>query len=123
MRPQDSLGGVQSPRRTLISGARRLGVEDQARELWGMRSSEGRRDRRDMRRLRALLAATLAAEDSCIDIGAHDGAVLRHIVRQAPRGRHLAYEPLPELAALLKRDFPAVEVRNAAVSDEAGERT
>jgi FkbM family methyltransferase len=88
-----------------------------------MRSSEGRRDRRDMRRLRTLLAATLAADDSCIDIGAHDGAVLRHIVRQAPRGRHLAYEPLPELAALLKRDFPAVEVRNAAVSDQAAERT
>ena len=114
---------MDSPRRRLVSTARRLGVEDQARELWGLRSREARRDRRDMRELRRLLAATLSAQDSCIDIGAHDGAVLRDIVRHAPRGRHLAYEPLPELAALLERDFPSVEVRNAAVSDHAGELT
>jgi FkbM family methyltransferase len=76
-----------------------------------------------MRNLRLLLAFSLAAEDSCIDVGAHDGAVLRDLVRYAPRGRHIAFEPLPELAELLRRDFPGVDVRNAAVSDRARELT
>jgi FkbM family methyltransferase len=44
-------------------------------------------------------------------------------VRVAPRGRHIAYEPLPELAAELAREFPQVDVRAAAVSDHAGEAT
>jgi FkbM family methyltransferase len=43
------------------------------------------------------------------------------MVRCAPRGRHIAYEPLPELADALARRFPGVDVRNAAVSDHAGE--
>jgi FkbM family methyltransferase len=120
---QDSLGSVGNPKRRLVSAARRLGVEEPARQLWGMRSREGRRDRRDMRNLRRLLASTLGPEDSCVDIGAHDGAVLRHLVSYAPQGRHIAFEPLPELVVLLRRDFPGVDVRNAAVSDHAGEVT
>ena len=118
-----SLGRLRDSKRRLLTAARRLGVEDQARDLWGMRSRAGRRDRRDMRHLRLLLAFTLGAEDSCVDVGAHDGAVLRDLVRYAPRGSHVAFEPLPDLAALLRRDFPGVDVRNAAVSDRAGDVT
>jgi FkbM family methyltransferase len=114
---------VDLSRRRLVDAARRLGVEDQARGLWGLRSRAARRDRRDMRNLRLLLAFTLRPDDVCVDIGAHDGAVLRDIVRYAPQGRHIAYEPLPELAQVLRRDFPAVDVRNAAVASEAGEVT
>jgi FkbM family methyltransferase len=44
------------------------------------------------------------------------------MVRCAPQGRHVAFEPLPELAAALAREFPAVDVRNAAASDAAGEQ-
>src|SRR5436309_1457110 len=52
----------------------------------------------------------------------HGGSVLREMVRLAPRGRHVAWEPLPELAARLAEDFPTVEVRAAALSDRGGER-
>jgi FkbM family methyltransferase len=38
----------------------------------------------------------------------------------APDGRHVAYEPIPALAHQLAARFPAVDVRNAACSDEAG---
>ena len=110
-------------KRRALGAARQLGVEDQARDLWGRRSRAGRRDRRDMRHLRLLLAFTLDPEDSCVDVGAHDGSVLRDLVRYAPQGRHIAYEPLPDLVDLLRRDFPAVDVRHAAVSDHAGEVT
>jgi FkbM family methyltransferase len=80
-----------------------------------------RREERDHKALRAVLAATLSPDSCCIDVGAHRGAVLEDIVRLAPRGRHLAYEPLPEFAAELRSAFPGVDVREAALSDEAGE--
>jgi FkbM family methyltransferase len=110
-------------RRRLVFTARRLGIEDRLRDVHGLRSREARRDRRDMRRLRLLMALTLAEDACCVDVGANVGAVLREIVRFAPRGRHVAYEPLPELAEKLAREFPQVEVRNAAASDHVGEAT
>jgi len=38
----------------------------------------------------------------------------------APRGRHAAIEALPDKAALLKRKFPAVLIKQIALSDECG---
>ena len=80
-----------------------------------------RRDRIDNEHLRLLLAFSLAEDSNCIDVGAHRGDVLREIVRLAPAGRHIAYEPVPESYERLVRDFPAVDVRHAALSREAGE--
>jgi FkbM family methyltransferase len=71
--------------------------------------------------MRRLIAFTLRDDSHCIDVGAHDGDVLADMVRVAPRGRHLAYEPLPHLAEHLARRFPSVEVRRAALSDRDGE--
>jgi FkbM family methyltransferase len=48
--------------------------------------------------------------------------VLREIVRLAPQGRHVAWEPLPAFAGRLRDHFPSVEVRQAALSDRAGAR-
>jgi FkbM family methyltransferase len=113
---------MTSLRHKLILQARRLGIEDSLRSVHGLRSRTARRDRRDGRQLRRLLSV-LPEDASCIDVGANLGAVLREIVRAAPRGRHIAYEPLPELAAVLAREFPQVDVRAAAVSDHVGEAT
>ena len=41
------------------------------------------------------------------------------MVRRAPHGRHIAWEPLPQLAAELRTAFPQVEVHEAALA-EAG---
>jgi FkbM family methyltransferase len=110
-------------RHQLIAAARRLGVEDVLRSAHSLRSRDARRDRRDMRQLRLLMALTLAEDACCVDVGANVGVVLRDIVRYAPRGRHLAFEPLPELAERLAREFPQVDVRRAAASDRVGEAT
>jgi FkbM family methyltransferase len=110
-------------RHRMILKARRMGIEDRLRDLHALRSREARRDRRDMRTLRLLMALMLAEDACCVDVGASVGAVLRDIVRFAPNGRHVAYEPLPELAEQLAREFPQVDVRNAAVSDRRGEAT
>jgi len=70
--------------------------------------------------MRLLIAFTLSADSNCIDVGTHEGRVLADMVRFAPRGKHIAYEPLPHLTAGLTRRFPGVEIRCAAVSNVEG---
>lgn len=62
----------------------------------------------------------LLPDSCCVDVGAHRGDILWHMVRLAPRGTHYAFEPIPSMAAELRRDFPEVTVIQAAVSDSAG---
>ena len=81
-----------------------------------------RADIRDTELLVALMEELLEPDSDCIDAGAHAGSILREMVRIAPAGRHVAWEPLPELAAKLRSAFPSVELREAALSDSAGER-
>jgi FkbM family methyltransferase len=108
-----SLKGALLP--ALRARPRGRALERRVRDLTGRRSGE--------QSLRLLLAYVLAEDDDCIDVGAHTGDVLEQMVRCAPRGRHIAYEPLPHLAAELARRFPDVDVRNAALSDTTGETT
>lgn len=79
------------------------------------------RDRRDERHLELLLAFTLAEDSNCVDVGAFAGTALRRMVSYAPRGRHIAYEPIPRLHARLADEFPEVDVRRVALSDHRGE--
>jgi FkbM family methyltransferase len=64
-----------------------------------------------------ILARVLRTDSSCADVGAHRGSLLEVMVRLAPKGRHFAFEPVPELAARLRRRFPEVEVHQVALSD------
>ena len=73
-----------------------------------------------MELLVALMEEVLEPDSDCLDVGAHAGSVLAELVRLAPEGRHVAWEPLPEFAERLRRAYPEVEVREAALSDEAG---
>jgi FkbM family methyltransferase len=81
-----------------------------------------RADIRDTKLLVALLEELLEPDSDCLDVGAHAGSVLAEMVRLAPRGRHVAWEPLPAFAGRLRERFPDVEVREAALGNEAGER-
>jgi FkbM family methyltransferase len=82
-----------------------------------------RRDLRDHAALKLLFAAILRADAHVVDIGANHGSVLAELVRLAPDGRWLAFEPIPELHAELSAAFPGVDVRDVALSDSAGEAT
>ncbi|MEA2340738.1 MAG: hypothetical protein QOG11_815 [Solirubrobacteraceae bacterium] len=107
----------------LVASATMMGVADPLRRVkQAFEARHIRQDRRDNQHLRAILASVLSADSCCIDVGAHRGAILADLVRLAPHGRHIAYEPLPELAADLAARFPSVDVHNAALSDHAGER-
>jgi FkbM family methyltransferase len=59
---------------------------------------------------------------SAIDVGAHEGDILRHLVKYSP-GPHWAFEPIPSFAARLQRRFPAVTVEPFALSDSNGQET
>ena len=85
-------------------------------------SADYQRDERDNWHLRLLLSFVLTKSANCIDVGSHEGMVLREMMRVAPAGRHIAYEPLPEFYASLRQNFPRAEVRNAALSNESGMR-
>ncbi|MCB0833552.1 MAG: FkbM family methyltransferase [Bacteroidetes bacterium] len=67
-----------------------------------------------------ILKTVLTEESSCIDIGANRGDILKLMVKYAPNGSHLAFEPLPHYCKLLKRIFPKVSVYNMALSDVEG---
>lgn len=83
---------------------------------------ETRRTMRDDEALRLLLALTLPVDANCVDVGANAGSLLRHMVRYAPHGRHIAFEPLPNRVAELREAFPHVDVRQAAVASVSGMR-
>ena len=106
----------------------RSGREDQARALLGRvreaRSAfdpDMRRVLRDEHAMRVALATALRHDGNAIDVGANQGDTLELILAVAPAGRHIAYEPIPGLAADLTARYPGVDVRNAACSDEAGD--
>jgi FkbM family methyltransferase len=62
----------------------------------------------------------LRRDSNCVDVGAHTGAILRHMVAIAPDGVHDAFEPIPELAAELQRQFRTVRVHQMAVANTDG---
>jgi FkbM family methyltransferase len=68
-----------------------------------------------------ILAFTLAPDTNCVDVGCHEGHILEKMIRHAPAGRHLAFEPLPHLHAALVERFPDVDVRQSALSNVNGE--
>jgi FkbM family methyltransferase len=79
------------------------------------------RSRSDNAHLRRLLAFCLKPDSNCIDIGSHHGTVLAEMLRVAPQGLHIAYEPLQHLCLELRQRFPQVDVRCAALSNVEGE--
>jgi FkbM family methyltransferase len=107
----------------LIDATIRLRLDEPLQAARSLLSPDGRENANEQRQLNALMAKTLTATSNCIDVGAYRGRVLARMVRLAPLGRHIAYEPLPHLHRLLVRRFPEVDVRQAALSKEPGQTT
>lgn len=56
----------------------------------------------------------------CIDVGAHKGEILKEIVKRAPDEPHIAFEPLPYFAEMLREKFPGLRHFEACATDETG---
>jgi FkbM family methyltransferase len=78
-------------------------------------------DRAEHERLIALVRTSISGADCAIDVGASEGTVLAAMAAAAPHGRHLAFEPIAELANDLRGRFPTVDVQGVALSDHTGE--
>ena len=89
-----------SPSIATIAKATRVGL------LEARTSDIQRRARIDHRGIAVAIAASLRESDDAVDVGAHKGHVLNHILMAAPKGRHLAVEPLPDMAAQLRERLP-----------------
>jgi FkbM family methyltransferase len=96
--------------------ARRLGRP----ELIGALYRSVRRSEEDELAIRAVLAATLHADDVYVDVGSNRGQLLKEALRVAPQGRHIAFEPIPQLAAELAARFPALDRRQLALGAQEG---
>jgi FkbM family methyltransferase len=68
----------------------------------------------------AVLAAVLRSSSTYVDVGTNRGQLLAVALRVAPDGQHVAFEPIPELAAELRFAFPQVDSRQLALSSRAG---
>ncbi len=68
----------------------------------------------------AIVAAVLRRDATFVDVGTNRGQVLRRALRVAPGGRHVAFEPIPQLAAEVARSFPAVDCRALALGATPG---
>lgn len=105
---------------------RRLPYYPVLRASWHVIRSKSigeRIDHRDRRLTTRILHRVLTPDANCVDVGANRGEVLAELLRLAPRGRHVAVEPIPALAEALRAEFPGVEVANAALADQTGEAT
>ncbi|HRE73087.1 MAG TPA: FkbM family methyltransferase [Flavobacteriales bacterium] len=56
----------------------------------------------------------------CVDVGAHEGEILREMIKYAPGGKYFCFEPIPNLYEKVKRTFPEAKVFDCALSDHKG---
>jgi FkbM family methyltransferase len=84
------------------------------------------RNRRYDEQTLLVMQRVLRRQSNTIDVGCHEGSVLREMLRRSPRGIHYAFEPLPEFAQGLRASFGTktnVRLHEVALSDVTGSAT
>lgn len=102
----------------LFGGSRLLPLAREAFQLVGPRGQA--MEVRDNHLMTQIMSYALSADSNCVDVGSLHGDILKQFYRFAPRGRHFAFEPIPQLGAKLRSEFPQAEVVEAALSDTTG---
>jgi FkbM family methyltransferase len=74
-------------------------------------------------RLDRAMARLVSPTSNCVDVGAHLGSTLSLLVKLAPRGKHMAFEPVARKAGWLREKFPEVDVRDVALGNTSGKVT
>lgn len=102
-------------KRVMGAASRRLGRP----ELLALVDASARQEQREAIGISAILASALSRDGSYVDVGTNRGQLLVQAVRVAPEGRHIAFEPIPALAAEVKRAFPSIDCRQLALGAAA----
>ncbi len=75
---------------------------------------------------RQIIRRSLKRDSNCIDIGCHKGEILDLMIKDAPDGEKLGFEPIPELFHHLQdryRGNTTVSIYQTALYDKAGSTT
>lgn len=91
-------------------GAESLSNVDDMNRLYDMQTIE-------------VMKQVLKNNSNCIDVGCHQGSILREILRLAPKGTHFVFEPLPEMYKGLLESFGKIHylhIYDYALSDVKG---
>jgi len=75
---------------------------------------------------RKIMQKCLKPGSNCIDIGCHKGEILDLMIKDAPGGQHIGFEPIPELFDFLTNryhDNPSVKIYRTALYDKTGVTT
>ena len=70
-----------------------------------------------------VMKRVLKKDSNGVDVGCHQGSILREILSFAPKGAHFAFEPLPEMYQGLLESFGSVQglrIYDCALSDTTG---
>lgn len=69
-----------------------------------------------------VMQKVLQPDSNCIDVGCHKGELLEWMLKLSPKGKHFAFEPIPELRSKLEAKFKDVDVEifGYALSNESG---
>lgn len=71
-----------------------------------------------------ILRTVLKTDSNCIDVGCHKGEILDLILKDAPNGKHFAFEPIPDFFEQLKIKYKGkCKLYNCALSNEVGTTT
>ncbi|WP_013320848.1 FkbM family methyltransferase [Gloeothece verrucosa] len=91
-----------------------------AKKIYRNFSPHGKNELYD-RQIVEVMRRCLKNDSVCVDIGAHTGTILKHMIDLAPNATHFAFEPIPHLANFLQTNFPQTRVYELALSDESKE--
>lgn len=72
-----------------------------------------------------IMRKVLKKNTNCVDVGCHQGSILKQILRRSPAGLHFAFEPLPEMYADLNKKYGSnkkVRIFNFALSATTGKK-
>lgn len=99
-----------------------MGFKDLIREILIFLHFDVTKNLKYDRLSKAIMKRAIQQNHNCIDIGAHKGEMLKLMLQFAPKGKHLAFEPIPYLYKELKEKYKnTVEVLPFALSNTSGE--
>jgi len=71
-----------------------------------------------------IMKQSIQEKSNCIDVGCHKGEMLIEILKLAPKGKHFAFEPIPEMFNNLVNQFGSkANIFSYALSDNCGKST
>ena len=108
-------------RKTLLTTIQDSPFEAFLRRLYGIISPD--KGSKYDRETRKVMSRVLNKDSNCIDVGAYRGEIVRDMLKLAPFGKVIAFEPIAENCRYISKKNKNAIIHNIALSDKAGEST